>query len=166
MPSSETIWSIVPKRSRRAGEPTAEAEVLTDREVREEPAFLKDVADAATMRRQRDLGLGVEQDHVADANATFVRPDQPGHCVDHGRLACPGTAEERGDPGGCRESDVERERALPVADLDLDTHRSAIQRAMRRLTSSETRSAPTATTTETRASRSAPDSPPGTCSSA
>ena len=46
---------------RLGGEPTAEDEVLSDVQVREQAAFLKDIADAPPMARNGDVLLGVEQ---------------------------------------------------------------------------------------------------------
>ena len=61
--------------------------VLAHGHVREQAAFLEDVADAAPMRRQEYRFLSVDKDLSVDDDTAAIGPHQPGNEVDERRLA-------------------------------------------------------------------------------
>ena len=94
----------------------------------------------------------------------MARPSEACDHCDDGGLAGAGAAEERGDAGACLEGDIEGEIAAPVAQLDSEAQTIARPFRILRANTSERRSAPSEITIETRLSRIASRSPPGTCS--
>ena len=96
----------------------------------EERVLLEQVAHAATLRRDIDAALRVEQDRVAERDDAALRPQQPGHDAQHGRLPGAGRPDERerlarldGQVGSCREvpkrvgePDVERHRVVSLTE--------------------------------------------------
>ena len=82
----------------------AEADVLGDREVREERELLRDVPDRAPLRRPVHAAGGVEPDVVAERDPACGGPVQPGDGAQDGRLAGAGGADEGHGAG----VDVER----------------------------------------------------------
>src|SRR6056297_228765 len=115
------------------------------------------------MRLEADARVGVEQGPVTRGDAPCVWHQQPRHGVDDGRLARPGAAEEHRHPRRRAERGIERESLEAVADRDLQHHAPPTRAATRRPISSDRRSAPMATTTDTMTSFIADPSPPGTC---
>src|SRR5262249_1340039 len=125
--------------------------------------LLKDIADAAPVRRQRDPARRIEQHRAIDRDAPALRPREAGDDVDDRGLAGARAAEERRHPGACREAQVEREGAEATRDLDLEDEARESRRPMRRARSSAKSSAAIESTTEMTVRRNAPASPPGTC---
>src|SRR5699024_2009045 len=78
-------------------EPRAIAQIPPHGEMGEEPTLLKDVAEAAAVRRQADASLRVKQHPVPRRNPARIRLQETGDRVDDGRLARTRPAEERGD---------------------------------------------------------------------
>ena len=124
IPSSSTTWSISPGRPPvrdvPGREPASVKQVLPHGHVRKQAAFLKDIADAALLRRHEQAAFGVGQRLAVDDDAAMLRADQPGDDVDQRCLARAGAAEQRGQPALGRERGVEHEGAEAVADRDLD----------------------------------------------
>ena len=132
--------------------------------MREEAAFLEDIAEAAPLGRQVDALRAREQGLAADRDAAAIGPQQPRQHVDEAGLAGAGAAEQRGDAGiGRGEARLDLKRAEALLDLDFDHASPCRRRPRRRAMSSETTSAAMAITTEITASRHAAASPPGTC---
>ncbi len=75
--------------------PSAEANVSSDIEVREQRVLLEEVADPAALRRNVDAPLRVEQDGVVERDETMLRPQEAGDHPEHGRLARAGRPDER-----------------------------------------------------------------------
>src|SRR5204863_4063071 len=71
----------------RRGEPATEQQVLPDGQVRKQPALLEDIADPASVGRDADAALAVEQHRVVEDDAPPPRPEQPGDRIDDGGLA-------------------------------------------------------------------------------
>ena len=84
--------------------------------MREEPAFLEHIADAAAMRRDKDAARRIGQSFAIDRDMPTGRPIEPGDCVDQRGLAGAGTAEQRGEPARAVERGVKGETAEPVGD--------------------------------------------------
>src|SRR5690606_4840761 len=59
-------------------EEAAIAEILLHAQVRKQPRILKHVADAASVRRQNESGMGIGQHAAVDLDAPPVRPDEAG----------------------------------------------------------------------------------------
>jgi hypothetical protein len=114
------------------------------------------------MGPESDACVRVEQGPVARGDAACVGHQQPRDGVDDGRLARPGAAEEHRHPRRRAKRGVERETPEGMADRDLQHYAPPTRVATRRPISSDSRSAPMATTTETITSFIADPSPPGT----
>ena len=97
MSSSATMRSRSAASAASAAHPAAVVEILRHREMREQPAFLEHVADAAAVRRHVDARCAVEQHGVVERDAAAVRRDQAGDHVDDRGLAGARRAEQRGD---------------------------------------------------------------------
>ena len=135
--------------------------------MREEAAFLEDIAEPAPLRRQIDPLIGGEQHLAGDGDAAAIGPHEARQHVDERRLAGARAAIERGDALGRRgEARGEGEGAEAFLDVDFDHARPRMRRSRRRASSSEARSAAIASSTERMASRHAGVSPPGVCVSA
>ena len=130
--------------------------------MREQPAVLEDVADAAMMARHEDAALGVDKHLAVDGDAAAVGPDQAADDVDQGRLARARAAEQRRQPGRGREARGDAEAAARVVDVDVQAHAAIRWTPMRRASSSEPSRASMEIAIDTRVSRIAPASPPGT----
>src|SRR3954453_19222374 len=102
------------------GEPPSVKQVLPHGHVRKQAPFLKDIADAALLRRYEQAAFGVGQRLAVDDDTATLRTDQPGDDVDQRCLARSGAPEQRGQPALGRERGVEREGAEAMADRDLD----------------------------------------------
>src|SRR5579884_2885627 len=129
--------------------------------MREQPALLEHVADAALVRRHEDAALGVRRIRIKDRDVPALRPDQPGDRVDQRGLAGPGAAEQHGQPVAAGERGVEGKIPEPVRDGDAQ-HHDASRAAARRAAASEANRASMATTIDTAVNRKAAASPPGT----
>ena len=164
MPESQDFDDVIHVLDSGAArcEPTAEGEVLANREVGEQTPFLEHVADPPAVRRECDPAARIEEHRIVRRNLSLVGLQQTGDRVDDGGLARAGPSEQRRDPVGSRELGVEREPLETVPERNVEAHLAATQRAMRRDTNSEARSAAMATAIETITSRTADDSPPGT----
>ena len=142
--------------------PGAIGKILTNRQMRKQTPLLENVSDPAAMRHKPGSGLRVEQDPVADANASTLRGQEAGNRIDDGRLAGTGTAEQGGDALRCRKRHVERKRTERMAERNGKGHVPAILRATARLTHSDRKSAVRAMAMAMNTSRAASFSPPGT----
>ena len=147
-----------------AREPAAVEQVLAHGQVREQPPFLEDVADAAPVLRHEDAALGVGQHVAVDDDAALLGPDQPGDDVDQRGLAGAGAAEQRGQPAlGSRTRRRARSRRAgagprPRASCQLQVQRAPVGAPA----ASEASSAAIEIAIETSVRRNAPASPPGT----
>src|SRR6185312_4618424 len=96
-------------------------QVAAHGEMRKQPRFLKDIADAAALRRQVDApGAGIER-LARDDDAPGIGPDEAGDGIDEGGLARARAAIERDDArGGSGKAGVEPKFAEALFDLDLD----------------------------------------------
>src|SRR5690349_24546729 len=116
MPDAEDIEHLIDADlsllSRR--EPTAEQEVLADREVREQAPLLEHVADAPAMFRDEDSTLGIDQRRIVENDAATVGTHDPGDHVDERGLARAGAAEESGEAPVRDEARLKRERTEPM----------------------------------------------------
>ena len=153
---------IASGRAGLAVEPAPVEQVAAHAEMREQPAVLEDIADAAAMPRNEDAALGVDQHLAVDGDAAAVRPHQAADDVDQGRLARARPAEQRRQPGRGREARVDPKAAAQVIDVDFQAHAAIRWTPMRRASSSEPSSASIEIAIETSVSRIAPASPPGT----
>ena len=88
--------------------------------MREQPALLKHVADAAAMRRDKDAARSVGQYRVVDRDAAGVGPVEPGDRVDQRGLAGAGAAEEGGEAASALERGVQREGPQAMRDGDAE----------------------------------------------
>src|SRR5690606_40996750 len=131
--------------------------------MREKPCVLKDIADAAAVRRQEGARLRVHQNLVLNGHPPAVGPQKARHGIDHRGLARSRAAEEGGDPGRRVEGRLQPEARESVRERDRQRHVPAILRATARLTHSDKSSAAMAMTMATSTSRAACTSPPGTC---
>ena len=130
--------------------------------MREQPAVLEDVADAAMMARHEDAALGVDKHLAVDGDAAAVRPHQAADDVDQGRLARARPTEQRRQAGRGREARGDAEVVARVVDVDFQAHAAIRWTPMRRASSSEPSRASMEIAIDTRVSRIAPASPPGT----
>src|SRR3954471_2221133 len=136
--------------------------------MREEAAFLEDVADAALVGRHVDSARGVEQHGVVEQDVSVVRPNKARDNVDHGRLSGGGAPEQRGDTGRALEGDVEVESAQCGLGVERQHYGRAaapatpvMRRATRRPTALDASSATKAMAIDTRVKRSAAPEPFG-----
>jgi len=101
----------------------SEADVARHRQVREQAALLRDVADAAPFGRQVDAGA-VDQ-HTADADRARVRALESGQQPQQGRLAAARRAED-GRQGAGRLLQVQaRQDRVDAEGLVQSTHQAA-----------------------------------------
>src|SRR5487761_57215 len=132
--------------------------------MREQPALLEDVAEAALLRWQVDLARAVEQHLAAHGDATACRRQQAGQRIDDRGLAGARAAEQCGDAGRRRdELGGQRKRAECGLDIDLDHGAPRMRRSSRRAITSDASKAAMATMTAMTHRRNAGGSPPGTC---
>src|SRR5262249_59370507 len=80
-----------------AGEPSAEQQILTHREVGEEASLLEHVADAPAVFRNEDSSLGIDEHRVVEHDPAAVGADDARDGLDQPGLARSRTAEERGE---------------------------------------------------------------------
>ena len=74
-------------KARAAAHPAAVVDVLPNVKMREQPTFLKHIADMTTVRWQVDAGGGVEQHGLIESDSAAIRLDQAGDDVDEGCLS-------------------------------------------------------------------------------
>ncbi len=72
-------------------------DVLLYRQMRKQSQALKDVPDVALGHREIYVLCGIEQDAVADGDASGVRLGQAGNAIEQGCLARSGGAEQDGE---------------------------------------------------------------------
>ena len=77
--------------------------------MRKERRLLKHVADVAILHGDIDAALRVEEDAVADRDASLVWPGQSGDAAEQRGLSRTRRAEEHRDAGRRVERDIERE---------------------------------------------------------
>src|SRR5487761_311202 len=132
--------------------------------MREQPALLEDVAEAALLRWQVDLACAVEQHLAAHRDASTRRRQQAGQRIDNRGLASTRAAEQRSDAGR-RRNEFRRQRESAERDLNVNFDHGAprMRRSSRRAISSDASKAAMATMTAMTHSRNAGGSPPGTC---
>src|SRR5690606_26565492 len=94
--------------------------------------FLKDIADAAALRRQEDAALRVEKRHIAERDAPTLGAAEPGYGREQRRLARAGRANDAGDAVARLEGGIERKRIKPVMDFGLERHAHCAAPPMRR----------------------------------
>ena len=128
-------------------------QVLPDRHVGKESRILKDIADAAAMRRDEDPAGRVKERVGPERDVPFIGAQEARDGIDDAGLARARAAEERGDARARPDVDVEREAAQCMAEADRERHAWPMRRATARLTHSARASAPIATAMATRASR-------------
>src|SRR5262249_48827294 len=104
----------------------------------------------------------IDEHGILDRHPTVLGADQTGDDVDERRLPGARPAEECDEPASRLKACLEQERAQPVPDVDDKRHSTSSRRLTIRAMSSEASSASRAIATDTRVSRSAPASPPGT----
>ena len=130
--------------------------------MREQPALLKDIADAAAVGRHVDPRGGVEQHGIVKADAAPVRSDQPGDHVDERRFARARGAEQGGHAACGFEARRKREVAQPLLHVEGQHAHSPWKRVpARRASHSATMSAASEIAIATSTSRPAAASPPG-----
>jgi hypothetical protein len=86
--------------------------------MREQPAFLKHVADMAPPCRYEHAHRGVGQDLAIDRDTAALRADQPGDRIDQRGLARSRAAEQRGQPSAALEGGIEPEIAETMLDCN------------------------------------------------
>src|SRR5262249_25059654 len=145
-----------------AREPAAIEQVLAHAEMREQAAVLEDVADAPAMLGDEHAARRVDQRRAVDDDAPALRPDQAANDVDQGRLARARAAEQRRHAGLCGELRGQPEAAARMLDVDVEAHAARWRAPIRRASSSEPSKAAIEMAIDTRVSRRAPTSPPGT----
>ena len=115
------------------------ADILLDRHVREQGVLLKQVADAALLRRQVDMPLAVEQRAAVQHDPAPVRAHDTGDAAQRHALAAAGRAEQRHGLVFRLERHAQVERAEFFLDVDRNTHAAApFPRFSSRLTASST----------------------------
>ena len=75
-------------------EPVPIEEIAPHAEMREQAAFLEDVADASLVRRHEHASLGVDQHLSVDRDSAAVGPDQTADDIDDRGLSRTGAAEQ------------------------------------------------------------------------
>ena len=90
--------------------------------MREQPAVLKDHADAPPMGRKVDTARMIEQHGVARDDPSIVRPIQSGDQVDQRALARPRASEQRRHSRTGVEASRELKRAQAFAKINLQRH--------------------------------------------
>src|SRR5580704_18895073 len=149
------------------GRPAAHApaivEVLPHAEMREQPAVLEYIADAAAMRRHVDAARGVEQHRVVEGDRATVGREQTGDHVDDRGLAGTRRPEQRRHAARRMEAHAKLQRAKLLLHIDGEHDYSPWKRMVaRRPSHSEANSAANANTIAIKTSRPAAASPPGT----
>ena len=115
------------------------ANILLDRHVREQGILLKQVTDAALLRRQVDMLLAVEQRAAVQHDPAPVRAHDTGDAAQRHALAAAGRAEQRHGLVFRLERHAQVERAEIFLDIDRNTHAAApFPRFSSRLTASST----------------------------
>ncbi len=146
----------------RPPEPAPEHEVLTNREVREKPALLKDISDPAPVGRDKDAGCGIDERSSVDSDSSPIGANKAADDVDERGFSRAGLPKERGQPSLRGEPHLQREDAQAMCDIDFDRHSIQILRPTHRAISSDTMRAAMEIAIDTSVRRSAPASPPGT----
>ena len=116
----ESAWLAETMPAPRGEEPAVE-QIVRDREMRQQAAFLEYVADVAPVRRQIDSRARVVELAAADGDAPRERACEAGDEVEQRGLARARAPEKRGDAGAGREGGFERERARPPARIGTST---------------------------------------------
>ena len=147
-------------------EPPAIEQVLADRQMREQPPLLEDIAKAAAVGGQVAPQGAVGQDPVIDRDPPRIRSQQARDRVHDRGLARTGWPEQHRQPRGGVERHVQVEPGKPVGQADLQRHAPATRRATRRARTSDSSSAVMAMVIDTKTKRPAAASPPGACSRA
>src|SRR5262245_47215384 len=131
-------------------------------EMRKEPSFLEDIANAAPVNRHVDAGRGVEQKIPVERNASAIGRDQPGNHVHQRRLAGARGAEQGGHAAGALEGGADEEFAKTLFHVERQQNHSPWNRVpARRASHSAATSATSEMATATSTSRPAAASPPG-----
>ncbi len=137
-------------------------EILPYVEVRKQPRILKDIADAAAVRRDVHACRRVVQRLAIQGNDTAIWPQQPCDHVDQRCFTGAGRAEQAGDAAFAGEGGFDRELAELFGDVYAQHGQFPCRRFVaRRANHSDAISAPIAITMETITSRSAAASPSG-----
>src|SRR5262245_5767688 len=145
------------------GEPSAEQQILTHREVGEEASLLEHVADAPAVFRNEDSSLGIDQHSAVEHDPAAVGAHDARDDIDQRGLARSGAAEECGETSFGSEARLEQKRAEPVGDVNREAHSFHIRWSTLRASSSDTITAAIEMTIAMSVSRIAPASPPGIC---
>src|SRR6266508_7002419 len=67
--------------------PEAKGDIVRDGEMREEGVALEDVSDLATLGRQINAGLRIEEHAAVHHDAARIRPEESCHALERQRLA-------------------------------------------------------------------------------
>ena len=103
------LCAICCRFSRRAAR-EREGDVVARGEVREERIVLRDVAEAAPLRREVDPGVAVEQHLAAELDAAAFWSERAEQQLEHAALAGAARARERERAGADLELDLQRDR--------------------------------------------------------
>src|ERR1700687_5949795 len=126
-----------------------------DRQTREWPGVMENVADTSSIRRHIDPSLRVQQGGTAEHNAAGIRHKNAADDVYHRAFAA-ARAPEQGNHTGCRqvESNAKDERAEPGFSRDCEHQRPNMRRT-RRANHSDSNSPAKPSITDRPASRAA-----------
>jgi hypothetical protein len=113
--------------------------------MRKQPRLLKDITQAALVRRQPDAAPGIAQHGAAHDDAPLRGPQQARHRVDDAGLARAGAAEQNGQAGRRHKVGVEGEIPKRMRGPHLQHQAPPTRAATRREIHSDNRSAPMAT---------------------
>lgn len=146
-----------------ATDPAPVLEIVPDREVRKQAAFLKNISDATAPGRDIDLCGTVEQHFTVNFNTTAIRPQEACNHVDQTGFSRTRWPEQGRGPAFARERDFQREFAEVLFHLYGQHGHAPCRRAVaRRASHSEESNAAKQMTTEMKTSLRASASPPGT----
>ena len=149
--------------ARPAAHAPAIVEVLPHAEMREQPALLEYVADAASMRRHVDAAGSVEQHRPVDGDGAAIGREQAGDHIHDRRLSRARRPEQRRHAARRIEAHGKFQRAKLLLHVDGEHDHSPWKRTVaRRASHSEANSAANANTIAIKTSRPAAASPPGT----
>ncbi len=102
----------------------ARFDVLCRGHGRKQRVVLKQIPDAAPLRRQVDAAPGIEQHRAVELDMPAVRPDDAGNAAQRQALAGAGRAEQAQHAAVCRERDVQRKVPVALGKLDRQRHSS------------------------------------------
>src|SRR5258705_6664303 len=146
----------------QAVHPPAIVEILPNIKMRKQPRVLKDIADAAAVRRDLHARRGIVKGFAIKGDDATIRPQQPRDHVDQRSLAGTGGAEQAGDAAFAGEVGGKREFAELFGTVYAQHGQPPCRRLVaRRANHSDAISAPIAITMETMTSRAAAASPSG-----